>query len=52
MCERKEEDARLKRFIARLSVILDSDWSVVAFSSFVVMYNDDSIIHFTVVHRT
>ncbi len=50
--ERKEEGTRLKRFITRLSVILASDWSIAIFSGFVFMYNDDSIIHFTVAHST
>lgn len=37
--ERKEE-TRLKRFITWVSVLLDSDWSIVAFSSLIFMYND------------
>lgn len=49
--ERKEE-TRLKRFITWVSVLLDSDWSIVAFSSLIFMYNDHYIVHFTVDHAT
>lgn len=43
----------VKRFITWVSVIVDSNWSVVAFSSYIFMYNNDHlIVHFTVDHAT